>query len=112
MELAANEPVYMSSSLSLERDYGWRGLCVFGLELLPKVDGLGGCLSGLLGFPGLLARKVVESHGLVRHGCVSCDPGSVAQEGWWRVFAVGESQTQREGLGARGLDGLRNVREL
>lgn len=38
VDLAANHPVYLSNTRTLERDYGWRGICIDGnLELLNEL---------------------------------------------------------------------------
>lgn len=38
VDLAANEPVYLSNTRALERDYGWRGICIdANQELLHKL---------------------------------------------------------------------------
>lgn len=34
VDLAANRPITFSNTRALERDYGWRGLCLDGLSLI------------------------------------------------------------------------------
>ena len=39
VDLAANEPLYLSNTRTLERDYGWRGVCIEGNhELVRKLE--------------------------------------------------------------------------
>ena len=33
VDLAANEPLYLSNTRTLERDFGWRGVCIEGQHL-------------------------------------------------------------------------------